>query len=78
MGTDDDLITSLVDVSEHIEDKQAALKAHHSQISPESFFLNVPDVLGETLFGYEEFALRQGEPGTDDLPESDVFAGVTA
>lgn len=77
-GAPDDEVTAAVDVRDVLDRKQAAMAAHRSQIGEDSFFLNVPDVLGETLFGYEEFALRQGEPGTDDLPESDVFAGVTA
>ena len=76
MGTDDDLITSLVDVSEHIEDKQAALKAHHSQISPESFFLNIPDDLIPTLYGTESFVRVRSDVRVDDELETDLFSGL--
>ena len=77
MGTDDALITTIVDVGEHIEAKQAALKAHHSQISPESFFLNVPDDMVAAFYGTEAFVrVRSDVPVPDDDVETDLFTGL--
>ncbi len=77
-GASDDEVTAAVDVRDVLTSKRDAMAAHRSQIGEESFFLNVPDELAETLFGQEEFALRAGEPGTADLPERDVFEGLPA
>lgn len=77
-GAPDDEVTAAVDVRDVLTRKRDAMAAHRSQIGEESFFLNVPDELAETLFGHEEFSLRDGEAGTDDLPEHDVFLGLPA
>lgn len=77
-GASDDEVTAAIDVRDVLASKRAAMAAHRSQIGEESFFLNVPDGLAETLFGVEEFALRAGEPGTAELPERDVFEGLSA
>lgn len=77
MGTEDHLVTTLIDVSAHIEDKQAALKAHHSQISPESFFLNVPDDMVAGFYGTEAFVRVRSDVPVPDGLEDDLFAGIT-
>lgn len=74
-GLPDEDITTVVDVRPWLERKRAALAAHHSQLGPESFFLNVPDDLVETVFGREWFALaRSAVPAAP--PEEDLFAGL--
>jgi N-acetyl-1-D-myo-inositol-2-amino-2-deoxy-alpha-D-glucopyranoside deacetylase len=78
LGAADDEVTTVIDVSDVLDHKRAAMAAHRSQIGEDSFFLNVPDGLAVDLFSTEAFALRAGEPGTEDLPEHDVFAGLTA
>lgn len=77
-GAPDEEVTTIIDVADALDRKRAAMAAHRSQIGDESFFLNVPDGLAEQLFGIEEFALREGEPGTAAGPEQDVFAGLSA
>ena len=76
-GTDDQLITTSVDVSDVLDRKRAAMAAHRSQIGPESFFLNTPPELDEDAFAVEDLVLREGEaaPGADGR-EHDVFAGL--
>jgi N-acetyl-1-D-myo-inositol-2-amino-2-deoxy-alpha-D-glucopyranoside deacetylase len=74
-GTDDDVITTIVDVGDHLERKQAALRAHRSQIGEDSFFLNTPRELRGSMFGVEEFVLEDG-PTPRSLPERDLFEGV--
>jgi N-acetyl-1-D-myo-inositol-2-amino-2-deoxy-alpha-D-glucopyranoside deacetylase len=76
-GSDDDAVTTLIDVTDVLERKQAAMAAHRSQIGEESFFLNTPAGLGSEIFGREAFVLLDGVAAPDDDGlEHDVFAGV--
>jgi len=59
-GTPDDAVTTRVDVSAHVGTKLAAMRAHASQFSPDSFFLNLADVAVEGFFGVEEFVIEDG------------------
>ncbi len=79
-GTDDELVTTEVDVSAWIEHKRAALAAYRSQIGPDSFFLNTPEDMAGAFFGVEQFSLEAGTSGAPDggPPEDDLFAGVIA
>ncbi|MTV26563.1 N-acetyl-1-D-myo-inositol-2-amino-2-deoxy-alpha-D-glucopyranoside deacetylase [Nitriliruptoraceae bacterium ZYF776] len=76
-GTDDELITTSVDVRPWFAAKRAAMAAHRSQIGEDSFFLNTPDELTTDAFGEEDFVLLAGTvaPGPDGL-ETDLFAGL--
>jgi N-acetyl-1-D-myo-inositol-2-amino-2-deoxy-alpha-D-glucopyranoside deacetylase len=74
-GTDDDAVTTVVDVGTYLERKQAALRAHRSQIGEDSFFLNTPAGLQGSMFGVEEFVLESG-PTPTTLPEGDLFEGL--
>ncbi|HVK24079.1 MAG TPA: PIG-L family deacetylase [Actinokineospora sp.] len=64
-------ITAAVDVTPYLKHKRAAMRAHASQISEESFFLAMPDEIFAMAFGTEWF-IRQGHgPGiteTDLVP----------
>lgn len=77
MGSPDELVTTRVRVADWLDRKQAAMRAHRSQIGDDSFFFNVPDDLIDEGFGVEEFVLLQGEahPGPDGV-EDDLFAGL--
>jgi N-acetyl-1-D-myo-inositol-2-amino-2-deoxy-alpha-D-glucopyranoside deacetylase len=74
-GTPDERITTIVDVSAHLDRKQEALRAHRSQIGEDSFFLNTPPNLATPLFGREEFVLEEG-PTPQVTPETDLFEGL--
>jgi N-acetyl-1-D-myo-inositol-2-amino-2-deoxy-alpha-D-glucopyranoside deacetylase len=76
-GTDDDAITTEVDVRAHLDAKRAALAAHRSQIGADSFFLNTPTELIDGVFGVEQFVLEAGELGAP-RPEPDLFAGLAS
>ncbi|MEX1178064.1 MAG: flavin reductase [Nitriliruptor sp.] len=79
MGTPDEQVTTIVDVTPWLPRKRAALLAHRSQIGAESFFLNTPDAMAEAFFGTEEFVLEEGTPGTAPGGlEDDLFAGLHA
>jgi LmbE family N-acetylglucosaminyl deacetylase len=74
-GMPDELVTTSVDVAAHLPRKLAALRAHRSQLGPDSFFLNVPGELAEAAFGTEWFVRVRS-----DVPvparEDDLFAGL--
>ena len=53
MGEPASRITTEVDVTRWIEAKRAAMRAHASQITEESFFLAMPDDLFEVVWGHE-------------------------
>jgi mycothiol conjugate amidase Mca len=74
-GTPDELITTMVDVSEHVEQKRLALFAHATQMGPEVFFAKLPTPVFHQLFGQEQFQLVKSRvPSTP--PEADLFDGL--
>jgi LmbE family N-acetylglucosaminyl deacetylase len=72
-GKPESIITGAVDVSKYLEPKRAAMRAHASQISEQSFFLAMPTAAFEYGFGTEWF-IREGQgPG---ITETDLMAGL--
>ena len=70
------LITTRVDVSDLLDRKRAALRAHASQIDETSFFLALPDEVFAVAFGTEWF-IRVGAPRAEGAAMGgDLFAGV--
>ncbi len=76
-GSPDELVTTVVDVGPFIPRKLAALRAHRSQIGPDSFFLNIPEEMAGMAFGTEWF-IRQRSDVDGPAPEDDLFAGLPA
>jgi N-acetyl-1-D-myo-inositol-2-amino-2-deoxy-alpha-D-glucopyranoside deacetylase len=75
--TPDEWITSTVDIRNAVHRKREALVAHHSQIGPDWPLLAIPEAVTIEHFGTEAFQLVISRvPVT--LPETDLFAGVTA
>jgi LmbE family N-acetylglucosaminyl deacetylase len=77
-GTPEELITHAVDVTAFIDVKRQSMVCHESQISDESFFMQMPPEIFTLAFGTEWFiasgATRAaGAPFGDDL-----FAAVVA
>src|SRR5262249_4501756 len=66
LGISGDLITTTVDVRDFVEQKRSAMRAHASQIPPESFFLMMPDDV------FREWFVRRGVPTT--FREDTLFA----
>ena len=63
IGKPESEITAAVDVTAYAETKRAAMRAHASQISEQSFFLAMPDEAFKHAFGTEWF-IRPGQgPG---------------
>ncbi len=66
LGVPEDRITTFVDVHAFVALKKAAMAAHASQITPESFFMALPDDAFREAFGYEWFIRRGATPGERD------------
>ena len=65
--------TTVVDVSDYLDRKRAAMAAHASQISEQSFFLAMPPEPFAMAFGTEWFIRRGASPGAQ---EADLFTGL--
>ncbi|HVV18326.1 MAG TPA: PIG-L family deacetylase [Pseudonocardiaceae bacterium] len=72
-GKPESMLTAAVDVRPYLTAKRAAMRAHASQISEESFFLAMSDEMFTEAFGTEWF-IRTGQgPG---ITETDLMAGL--
>jgi LmbE family N-acetylglucosaminyl deacetylase len=65
-GVAEDQITTTVDVTDFLDIKRAAMRAHASQISETSFFLSIPDDAFANAFGHEWYIRRGAAPGTSE------------
>lgn len=74
-GLPDELVTCLVDVSEHIETKLAALRAHRTQIPPDWPMLAIPEDRKDEVLGREAFVRVFGPAG---VVETDLFEGIAS
>ena len=62
-GKPENVITAAVDVTDFLDHKRRAMQAHPSQISDQSFFLQMPDDRFAYGFGTEWFIRRGEGPG---------------
>jgi LmbE family N-acetylglucosaminyl deacetylase len=72
MGLPEELLTTAVDVSAHLEVKRRAMAAHASQIAENSFFLTMPPAAFAAAFGTEWYRLRGAPPG---IRETEILPG---
>ncbi|GIG28577.1 mycothiol conjugate amidase Mca [Cellulomonas marina] len=68
-------VTTKVPVADFFEARDAALRAHATQIDPAGFFFLVPRDVEREVWPTEEFELAEARVPTS-LPEDDLFAGV--
>lgn len=61
-GAPDEVVTTRVDIAQQLATKLAAMRAHASQMAPDSFFFNVPEEVVGDFLGIEEFVLEDGRP----------------
>jgi mycothiol S-conjugate amidase len=72
----DDKITSKVDITDFYAARSGALKAHATQIDPESpFWFGLPDDEIVRRYPWEDYQLAASRVPTE-LPETDLFAGL--
>ena len=79
-AVDDDLVTTAIDASAHLERKMSALAAHATQVQVGGGFFALADNVGAQAFGIEYYRLVRGRAaGTLDEAgrETDLFAGVS-
>jgi N-acetyl-1-D-myo-inositol-2-amino-2-deoxy-alpha-D-glucopyranoside deacetylase len=78
-GSPDEEIAARVDAHEYSEAKVAAVRAHATQIPPDSWLLTIAGRIGSEFMGVEYYRLVAGEKGPGNGPygwESDLFAGL--
>ena len=68
-------VTTRVPVADYFDARDAALRAHATQIDPDGFFFAVPRDLELDEWPFEEYELAQSRVATT-LPEDDLFAGI--
>jgi mycothiol S-conjugate amidase len=68
-------ITTRVPVGEYFETRDAALKAHATQIDPDGPFFRTPNDIRRAVWPTEDFELARSVIDTM-VPEDDLFAGV--
>ena len=72
----DDRITTRVDVAEFADVRPAALKAHATQVDPTSkFWFGLPPEVARTVHPCDDYVLAASEVPVQ-VPEDDLFAGV--
>jgi mycothiol S-conjugate amidase len=72
---DDHRVTTRVPCAQYFEVRDAALKAHATQIDPEGHWFALPSAIAATIWPTEDFELVQSSVGFD-LPEDDLFHGL--
>ncbi len=81
MGVADDVVTTVVSSSEHVEAKLAGMRAHATQITVDGPFFALSNNLGNQVWEREAYALVRGTLGPADQRdenghETDLFAGL--
>lgn len=77
---DDALVTAVVDGTEYVDRKMAAMRAHETQIALDGPFFALSNNLGLQIWGKEFYSLVKGTaaaPFDDDGRETDLFSGLT-
>ena len=68
-------VTARVEVGRFFEQRDAALRAHASQIPPDSFFFFWPNDLQREAWPYEDYRLAASRVATSEF-EADLFQGI--
>jgi mycothiol S-conjugate amidase len=71
-----DLSTTHVNVGEFLDVRDAALRAHASQVAPDDRFFFWPNDVQAAAWPFEDFQLVESSVQTS-VPEDDLFAGIT-
>ena len=75
-GEPEEVITHAIDVADFTPLKRKSMEAHASQISPESFFMQMPEEIFAAAFGTEFFIRADGTRAPDAPFGDDLFAGA--
>jgi N-acetyl-1-D-myo-inositol-2-amino-2-deoxy-alpha-D-glucopyranoside deacetylase len=74
----DEDLSAVVDATDYVDRKLAALRAHATQITLDGPFFALSNNLGDSVWGREFFRRAKGAPGPvgPDGLETDLFAGL--
>jgi len=72
----DDLITSVVDVSAHLDTKSAAFECHRTQHNPNGLFRRIPEELMREVMAREYYAQARPAPDPGAARSDDLFSGI--
>ncbi len=74
--SNEERITTSVDLNGFADVRAEALRAHATQVDPESkFWFGLPPEVARTIHPYDDYALARSLVDSE-LPEDDLFAGV--
>lgn len=76
---DDALVTAVIDGTEYVDRKMAAMKAHETQIALDGPFFALSNNLGLQIWGREYYSLVKGTPAPpydNDARETNLFSGL--
>lgn len=68
-------VTTQVPVGDYLEARDAALRAHRTQVDPEGFFFATPNDFLREVWPYDDFVLADSVVESSS-PEYDLFAGL--
>ena len=72
----DDQITTSIDIADWYDVRLDALLAHETQVDPTSpFWFGLPREVSRTVHPFDDYILARSRVDTE-LPESDLFAGL--
>lgn len=71
----DRLLTTRIDVTDYLQVRDDALRAHATQVDPDGFFFAIPHDIERAVWGTDDYELRFSRIGVT-LPEDDLFAGL--
>src|SRR3954451_6502895 len=76
--TADENLSAVVDATDYVDRKMAALAAHATQITTDGPFFALSNNVGATAWGLEFYRIAKGRRGplNDDGLETDLFAGL--
>jgi len=78
MTTPDDQLSAVVEATDYVERKMAALRAYPTQVTLDGPFFALSNNLGNEVWGYEHFRIAKGMRGPVGPGglETDLFAGL--
>ncbi|MGI9601932.1 MAG: mycothiol conjugate amidase Mca [Acidimicrobiales bacterium] len=72
----DDRITTRVDVADYYEARSGGLRAHATQVDPDSaFWFGLPPDVDRDAYPYDDYVLARSRVESA-IPEDDLFAGI--
>jgi N-acetyl-1-D-myo-inositol-2-amino-2-deoxy-alpha-D-glucopyranoside deacetylase len=76
--TEDENLAAVIDATDYVDRKLAAMKAHATQIEVDGPFFALSNNIGNQVWGSEFFRIAKGERGplNEDGLETDLFAGL--